>query len=70
MTGSKVEQMFILRTGSKHKAGYEFKEFTTPFEDFINIYKTYLALHEGKIPQPPQVNVYPEYLELEGGEKE
>lgn len=66
MYGVKVEQVFILRTGSKHKAGYEFKDMTeVPFACFENVYKTYLNLHDGKIPEPPLVDVYPDTLKLE-----
>lgn len=64
MTGKKVEQLFILRTGTKHKAGYEFKEIKGDFKSFQNVYQTYLDLHDGKIPEPPLMDVYPEKLSL------
>lgn len=62
----KVEQIFVLRTGTKHKAGYEFKDMNeVPFTSFENVYKTYLNLHDGKIPDPPLIDVYPDTLKLE-----
>lgn len=65
MYGVTVEQVFVLRTGTKHKAGYEFKEMTLPFDAFKNVYQTYLNLHDGKIPEPPLIDVYPDTLKLE-----
>lgn|GEM_PF-2443593 len=64
MYGKKVEQLYILRTGSRHKSGYEFKLIETPFEDFKNVYNTYLNLHGGKLPEPPLIDVYPNKLKL------
>lgn len=64
MTGKTVEQLYILRTGSRHKIGYEFKEVTTPFADFLNVYNTYLSLHNGVLPDPPLIDVYPDLLKL------
>jgi hypothetical protein len=65
MHGVKVKHVGILRTGSKHKSGYEFKEIVRPFDEFLNVYNLYLALHDGKIPQPPLVNAYPDTIKLE-----
>lgn len=65
MYGEKVEGLYILRTGSRHKCGYEWKEITTPFQGFLNVYKTYLDLHDGKIPPPPLIDVYPDTLKLD-----
>lgn len=62
-----VQHVGILRTGSKHKKGYEFKEITRPFEDFKQVYNTYLSMHDGKIPEPPSIDVYPDKLKLEIG---
>lgn len=64
MTGKKIDKMGILRTGSRHKAGYEFKEVDRPFKSFLNVYETYLDEHGGKIPEPPLVDVYPERLRI------
>jgi len=64
-TGKKIDKVAILRTGSRHKAGYEFKEIEENHKDaFLNIYQVYLAMNNGKIPQPPEVVVYPEELSL------
>lgn len=65
MHGIKIDHVAILRTGSKHKAGYEFKEITRSFDDFLNTYKIYLSLNGGAIPEPPLINVYPDTLKLE-----
>lgn len=62
--GITVDKMAILRTGTKHKCGYEFKEITRSFSEFETVYKTYLSLHDGKIPEPPMINVYPDVIKL------
>lgn len=64
MTGKKVDHMAILRTASQHKCGYEFKEVNREFDEFMNVYRMYLSLHCGVIPEPPLTNVYPETLKL------
>lgn len=63
-TGKAINKVAILRTGSRHKAGYEFKEIETNFGAFENVYQTYLHMNGGKIPEPPEVTVYPEELRL------
>ena len=61
----RVKDIYILRTGTKHKAGYEFKKLEgKKFEAFRNVYKTYLDLHDGKVPPPPLMNVYPDEIKL------
>ena len=60
----KVAHTAILRTGTTHKVGYEFKEVSRPFESFLNIYNTYLDDNGGKIPEPPEINVYPDKLKI------
>lgn len=62
--GINVNRMAILRTGTKHKSGYEFKEIIRSFSDFETVYKTYLSLHDGKIPEPPMIDVYPDVIKL------
>lgn len=64
MTNVKVSHTAILRTGSQHKCGYEFKEVDRPFQSFLNVYKTFVDDNGGKVPNPPEVNVYPETLRL------
>ncbi len=64
MYGVVVAHTAILRTGTTHKAGYEFKEVSRGFDSFLNVYNTYLDDNDGKIPQPPEVNVYPERLRI------
>ncbi len=70
-----VDHVGIVRLGTKSKKGYEFEEITEDecnFEDFERIYKIYLRLHNGRIPQPPKMDVYPEKLRIversKGGE--
>lgn len=64
MYGIRVHHTAILRTGSKHKAGFEFKEVNKPFKAFQNVYRSYLDLHGGKIPAPPEIDVYPETVRI------
>lgn len=64
MYGTKLAHIAVLRTGTRHKDGFEFKEITRPFEDFVGVYQTYLSLHDGKIPDPPQIDIYPEKIKL------
>ena len=66
MYEEKIDECYILRLGSQHKAGYEFKLIDdVTFDDFLNIYETYLRMHGGIIPEPPTVEAYPETLKLE-----
>jgi len=77
--GKKIDRVAIARFGTTHKGtgdpkegklketgkGWEFREVTEyKIEDFMNIYKTYLTLHGGQIPVPPEIAVYPETLKL------
>ena len=64
MYGDKIAHMAILRTGTAHKIGYEFKEIDTPFQNFLNVYNTYIQDNGGKIPDPPEIDVYPEKLKI------
>lgn len=65
MTGDKIDECWILRLGSQHKAGYEFKLIDDVTEDdFMQVYKTYLTLNGGKVPEPPVIEEYPETLKL------
>jgi CRISPR/Cas system-associated exonuclease Cas4 (RecB family) len=64
MYGVKVDHVAVLRTGSRHKSGYEFKEIVRDFSEFERVYGTYLALHDGKIPDPPVMDAYPLEVQL------
>jgi ATP-dependent exoDNAse (exonuclease V) beta subunit len=64
MYGKKIDAVYILRTGTRHKDGYEFKEVTTPFSDFLSVYNTYLSMNGGKIPDPPEMIEYPKKIKL------
>ena len=64
MYGVKVDHTAIMRTGSRHKKGFEFKEIKRSFKHFKAVYDSYLNLHDGKIPEPPKINVYPEKLQI------
>jgi hypothetical protein len=59
-----VAHTAVLRTGTQHKIGYEFKELKAPFEAFGNVYQTYLNLHGGVLPKPPLIDIYPETIKL------
>lgn len=65
MHGIKIDHVAILRTGTKHKSGFEFKEIEREFKSFLNTYNTYLDLHDGKIPEPPLIDIYPDTMKLE-----
>ncbi len=77
--GKKIDRIGVARFGTIHKGngevkegklketgkGWEFREIKDyTLEDFMNIYKTYLTLHGGVIPVPPEIAVYPETLKL------
>jgi hypothetical protein len=65
-TGEKIDECYILRLGTTHKVGYEFKQSdNTDIYSFMHVYELYLSLHDGKIPQPPVVDVLPDILKLE-----
>jgi hypothetical protein len=64
MFGVKVAHTAILRTGTNHKSKYEFKETDRDFESFLTIYKTYVEENGGKIPEPPEVDAYPDTLKI------
>lgn len=64
MYGVPIDVVAILRTGTRHKAGYEYKEIGRDPDEFLNVYNTYLSLHDGKIPDPPTIDVYPEKVKL------
>jgi hypothetical protein len=66
MTGEKIDECWILRLGTTHKLGYEFKQIEdVTVDNFVQIYNVYLSLHDGKIPDPPQVDEYPDTLKLD-----
>lgn len=69
LMGIHIDKTAILRTGTRHKDGFEFKIVDAPFSIFTNIYSTYLALHNGKIPPPPEIDVYPDTLKLDISKK-
>lgn len=63
--GIKVDRMAILRTGTIHKCGYEFKEVTRSFQSFLNLYNTFVDINDGKIPEPPTMDIYPVSLKFD-----
>jgi hypothetical protein len=67
MYGVKVAHVGIVRTNTRHKCGYEFKEIIRPFQEFKNVYDTYVAMNGGKIPEPPLVDAYPQTVKLVKG---
>lgn len=66
LRGEKVDVTAILRTGSRHSVGYEFKEIERPFKHFKNVYNTWLALNDDKMPTIPikLLKKYPEKIQL------
>lgn len=65
----------ILHLKPDYKAGYKFitdirfsmtgRKYTPTIEDYMNIYKTYIAYHCGEVEDVPEHEVYPETLNLE-----
>jgi hypothetical protein len=65
-TGDKIDECWILRLGTTHKIGYEFKLIDeVGVKDFMNVYETYLQMNGGEIEKPPMIDVYPELLKFE-----
>lgn len=64
MFATEIHHTGILKTGTRHKTGYEFKEVNRPFAQFQTIYQTYLNVHGGTIPEPPSIDVYPTTISL------
>lgn len=62
--GEPIHRTFVLRLGSKHKVGYEFKETKRKVEDFMRVYNTWLDLSGGTIPDPPTEPKYPDKIKL------
>jgi len=61
----KIQECYVLRLGTQHKAGYEFKKVEiVDIKHFNAVYELYLAMNDGVIPDPPIENSYPETLSL------
>lgn len=56
------------QTVASKKYKYEAVETDATIEDFQRIYDTYLWLNKGKIPEPPNMDVYPTVLSYTGSE--
>lgn len=61
----------ILHLTTKTKAGYKFytdlrikKSYSPSIDDFMNVYKLYVAYNGGRIEEPPMVDAYPEIVSL------
>jgi len=64
-TGEKIDATYILRLGSQHKSGYEWKLVDDVTEaDFVKVYDTYITMNGGKLPEPPEIEIYPEKIKL------
>jgi len=64
-TGEKIDEVYVLRLGSQHKCGYEWKLIEDVTEaDFVKVYDTYITMNGGKLPEPPQIEIYPETMKL------
>jgi CRISPR/Cas system-associated exonuclease Cas4 (RecB family) len=65
-SGEKIDECYILRLGTTHKIGYEYKLIDeVDIKDFMNVYQTYLRINGGKIEEPPMIDVYPDTLKLD-----
>jgi len=66
-TEEKIDECWILRLGTTHKCGYEYKRVDEEVgvADFMNVYQTYLRINGGDVEKPPIVDVYPDTLRLE-----
>ena len=65
-TGDKIDECWILRLGTTHKVGYEYKRIDdVSIQDFMNVYQVYLRMNGGKVEEPPMVDEYPEILKLD-----
>ncbi len=66
-TEKKIDECWILRLGTTHKCGYEYKRVDEEvgIVDFMNVYQTYLRINGGKVEEPPVVDVYPDTLRLD-----
>lgn len=62
----KIDECWILRLGTTHKSGYEFKKVDdVSLDHFMNVYNIYLSMNGGKIEEPPIINVYPDTFKLD-----
>lgn len=65
-TGEKIDECWILRLGTTHKAGYEYKKVDdVTIDNFMNVHNIYLNMNGGKIEEPPMIDVYPDSLKLD-----
>jgi hypothetical protein len=64
-TEEKIDECWILRLGSQHKCGYEYKLIDdVSIKDFQSVFNIYLTMNGGKIEEPPIIDVYPDTLKL------
>lgn len=64
-TGDKIDECWILRLGTTHKVGYEYKRIDdVSIQDFMNVYQVYLRMNGGKVEEPPLIDEYPDVLKL------
>lgn len=59
-----VKRKGIWRFSTRHKLGFEFKEVTRELDSFERMYETYLDLHGGELPKPPEIRTYPKSIRL------
>lgn len=81
--GRKIDHVFILQLGTKHKKlgkpefeglplqglRWQLHEAKASIKDFERAYDTFLFMNDGEVPQPPKVKVYPETFQLFEGDK-
>lgn len=66
MFGRKVDFCGILRLGTRHKSGYEMKmvDGVRMAEMYIKVFEIYKNMNGDKLPEPPEVEIYPETIKL------
>jgi hypothetical protein len=64
-TDEHIDECWVLRLGTTHKCGYEFKQVDdVSVDDFMNVFGTYLRMNGGEIEKPPMIDIYPLSLKL------
>lgn len=59
-----VTHCAIWRVSSSHKHGFQLELVEGEFESFKRLYDTYLDVHGGQLPKPPEIVVYPDKVKL------
>lgn len=68
MTGKRIDKIAVLRLGTKHKAGYEFRvldSIATPYKAFLGVYEAWKYQNPNFQPKVVEVPVYFELPKIE-----